>query len=378
MTRRPGQPLLVIELTRFVCAMGVMACHYGVGFWRAPGARPAVLLHGIDYRAPGEDLLQFGWLGVEIFFVISGMMIARSAVGSDAGAFLRRRVLRLAPAAWVCGTITLAVLTAGLGPSGALFAAWGRSLAFWPTGQQIDAAYWTLGIELAFYLAIAACLGTGGSARRVERAGAAIGLASGAFWLGCLAIGPAAAWLFTHRMLQLLLLPYGCFFALGIAIARCHAAGVTPLRAFALVGLIAICGIEVAVHATESANESGLPVAAGPALAIFAVAVAAMLLAERAQPWLVRWITPAAARTAGLMTYPLYLVHQEAGAVLVRALTTAGIATGPALLASAAAALVTAWAVARFAEPPVLRWLAARLSRARATPAATPALAAPG
>lgn len=377
MARQVSQPVIAIELTRFVCAVGVMACRYGVGFWRAPGAGPAPLLRGIDYHAPAEKALQFGWLGVEVFFVISGMMIARSAVGSSAGAFLRRRVLRLAPAAWICATITLGALVAGLGPSGSLFAAWGRSVAFWPAGQQVDAAYWTLGIECAFYLAVAASLGVTGSARRIELVGAAIGLASGLFWVGCLAVGPVAAWLFTHRALQLLLLPYGCFFALGIVIARCHAAGVTPLRAAALAALLAVSGTEVAVHATESANESGLPLAIGTALAIFAVAVAALLLANRTQPWLARWINPSAARTVGLMTYPLYLLHQEAGAVLVRALTAVGVPVDAALLASAAAAVATAWLIAHLAEPPLRRWIAPRLGRAIIVRRGAPALAAP-
>jgi peptidoglycan/LPS O-acetylase OafA/YrhL len=358
MARPSSQPVVMIELLRFVCAGAVMACHYGVGFWRAPGVRPALLLDGIEYRPPFETGLQFGWLGVEIFFVISGMMIARSAVGSTAGGFLRRRALRLAPAAWACGTVTLAVLIAGLGPDGALLVAWGRSVAFWPAGQQIDAAYWTLGIELAFYLAVAASLGRRGPAHRIERVGAVIGSASGLFWIGCVATGPAAGWLFTNRAIQLMLLPYGCFFALGIVIARCQAAGVTPARAVALATFLAIGALEVAVHAIESANESGLPVAKLAALALFAAAVLALMLAGRAQPLLSQVVRPATARTIGLMTYPLYLVHQEAGAVLVAVLTRAGLVTGAALLVTAAAAIVTAWLVARFAEPRLRHLLA--------------------
>ena len=363
MARPSSQPVVMIELLRFVCAGAVMACHYGVGFWRAPGVRPATVLDGIAYHSPLEATLQFGWLGVEIFFVISGMMIGRSAVGSTAGDFLRRRVLRLAPAAWVCGTITLAVLATGLGPSAALLAAWGRSVVFWPAGQQIDAAYWTLGIELAFYLAVAACLGADGAGRRIERLGVVIGIASGLFWIGCIAVGGAAAWLFTDRLIQLMLLPYGCFFALGIVIARCQADGVTVGRALAGATSLAICAIEVAVHAVESANESGLPVARLAALTIFAAAAAALMVADRLQPLLARAVRPATARTVGLMTYPLYLIHQEAGAVLVGALARQGLPIGPALLVAAAAAIATAWLIARAAEPKLRDLLAVAFTR---------------
>ncbi|WP_368735457.1 acyltransferase family protein, partial [Klebsiella aerogenes] len=52
----------------------------------------------------------FGWVGVEIFFVISGFVIANSATKSSPAEFLLGRALRLYPAVWVCATATLLVL----------------------------------------------------------------------------------------------------------------------------------------------------------------------------------------------------------------------------------------------------------------------------
>src|SRR6201987_2791882 len=52
----------------------------------------------------------FGWVGVEIFFVISGFVIANSASKSSPTEFLLGRALRLYPAVWVCATATLIVL----------------------------------------------------------------------------------------------------------------------------------------------------------------------------------------------------------------------------------------------------------------------------
>src|SRR5258706_15154943 len=46
----------------------------------------------------------FGWGGVEIFFVISGFVIANSASRSSPTEFLLGRALRLYPAVWVCAT----------------------------------------------------------------------------------------------------------------------------------------------------------------------------------------------------------------------------------------------------------------------------------
>src|SRR5712675_1260110 len=60
----------------------------------------------------------FGWVGVEIFFVISGFVIANSASKSSATEFLVGRALRLYPAVWVCATATLLVLVLfGSGPT---------------------------------------------------------------------------------------------------------------------------------------------------------------------------------------------------------------------------------------------------------------------
>ena len=357
MQRASDKPLILTEVLRFGCALAVMGCHYGVGFWRAPGVRPTQLLDGISYRAPGEGWLQFGWLGVEIFFVISGMVIAHSAAGSSAGDFLRRRVLRLAPAAWICSTITLLVLWWGLGDQDQILKAWGRSMLFWPTGQQIDSAYWTLGIELSFYLAVTILLLTKRSDVAIERLGIALGAVSGAFWVGCTIAGPSAAWLFTERSLQLLLLPYGCFFALGIVIARGHSAGWPALRLIAFIGLVSVASIEVAVHSIESANETGLPVAMTPALALFATAIVSLVFAPHIQPLLTRAVDPALARSVGLMTYPLYLVHQEAGAVMVKAGSLVGLPTGASLIIAGATALLGAWCVSRHAEPAARKWL---------------------
>jgi peptidoglycan/LPS O-acetylase OafA/YrhL len=86
----------------------------------------------------------FGWVGVEIFFVISGFVIANSASKSSPKEFLFGRALRLYPAVWVSSTLSFLVL---------LFFA--RDIRIRPTsrrccsfpkdqGQWLDAVYWTL------------------------------------------------------------------------------------------------------------------------------------------------------------------------------------------------------------------------------------------
>ena len=49
--------------------------------------------------------MPFGWIGVQIFFVISGIVIANSAQSATPFRFAVSRFLRLYPAAWIAAAI---------------------------------------------------------------------------------------------------------------------------------------------------------------------------------------------------------------------------------------------------------------------------------
>lgn len=366
MLRTTGQPVILIELMRFACALAVMGYHYGVAFWMLPGVHPAQLLAGLHYLPRAASALQFGWLGVEVFFVISGLVIVRSALCGSALAFLKRRALRLLPAAWVCATISLVLIGGVGGLDQALLAGWGRAVLFWPVGTPIDGSYWTLGIELAFYLAVAVCIAGGAGPDRIEHLAIAIGLVSLLFWIGCTMGGSAGAALMEARETNLLLLRHGCLFAVGALIARCQADGIGPLRVAAIAATLAGSATEIAVHAIQTANDTGLPRAIGLACVLFVAAAAMLAGAERAQAGLTRWIRPEVARALGMITYPLYLVHQDAGAALSAVLIRSGVAPALALIVTGATMLVIAMLVAHRAEPWLRGRLVALLSGSRA------------
>lgn len=333
--------ILAIDLTRFACAALVMGYHYSAAFWSMPDGRVASALQGV--AATPVPLARAGLVGVELFFVISGMVIARSAVGASWQHFLGRRVLRLVPAAWICATLTALVLIAGGQADSALAADWFRSVRFWPIGGQIDGSYWTLGVECAFYLLIA--LAAAGDARRIALVGWGLGLASAAFWAVCLALGHAAEPIITNQAAILLLLPHGCFFAAGIALAMREMPGRTAL--LLLGGATGM--VEIAAHIGGGSVTAAM--VAGEAL--FALGLVTLGCARRLQPWLARRIDPGLARAIGLMTYPLYLLHQVAGAVLIGMLARSGVPLVAAIALTIAVMLVSAWMVARHAEPAV-------------------------
>ncbi len=109
-----------------------------------------------------------GWLGVEIFFVISGFIIPYSMARShyrwrDFPLFLLKRWVRIDPPFWVSilfvlGLNTLCALY--LGPSLAfpwprVLLHFGYLIPFFPPYRWLNGVYWTLGVEFQYYLLIA-------------------------------------------------------------------------------------------------------------------------------------------------------------------------------------------------------------------------------
>ena len=297
----------------------------------------------------------FGWIGVELFFVISGYVIACSAAGAATEVFLRRRAQRLLPAAWVCASLSLVALVAAGAGSAALGWQWLRSVTFWPLGDAIDPSYWTLGIETAFYLLVALRLRGGASPERIERVAWWIGGASLAFWLAVLATGALDGGWMRERLAQLLLLPHGAFFAIGMLLQASHRDRPTRARSVGLALFCAAGAVEIVAHARWHAADMHLPVDWVTPLAVFAAGVALIAACRRVQPALARWTR--LATMLGLMTYPLYLLHQQLGAAMLGLLGPVG------LVSACVSGLALSWAVVRFAEP-VLREAVAAAFRA--------------
>jgi len=298
--------------------------------------------------------MSIGRIGVQIFFVISGFVIAYSARKASTGSFLRSRVLRLVPAAWICATISLAVATfADNRGAVSLIASWVRSVVFFPKGEYIDGSYWTLGIECAFY-AIVLMLIACNALRHLEKAFGVIALVSALFSATALVIRPELGGLVSNRALQLMLVVHGSDFAVGIFLWGLLFEGVSRLRVAGLMSGLIGGGIEVFYWVP-------LPQYRIWGVAIWLLSIAAIAASVRFNDRLqVRLSDRALAliRNAGLTTYPLYLLHDLIGAALMKQLAAFGVSQSLSLGAVLFAITTAAYLIATHAEPMVRSVLA--------------------
>lgn len=358
--------ILGIDILRFFAACLVVAFHYCFLMGTVPGGLVGKASQGIVKFPELYDFTNFGWVGVEIFFVISGFVIAFSGEKSTAFSFLRSRVVRLGPAVWICAPVTLiATALVGFRSNEIMFRAFRHSMAFLPRDPWIDGSYWTLGIEISFYLAVFLLIKffNFGSIRFLATV---IGLASSLFWIVTLftkieAIDLFSAqlkWLTEDRYSQLLLMHHGMFFALGVflwaELIKKH-----DLRNVFWITLFCISGCAQIVGETAKANlDWNVNYSAITPCIIWLTSIALIIVFVRGNARL-HALPPnviTAIQTAGMMTYPLYLLHQIVGAAMMGWMVTSGVDRWSALALTLIIIFALTWIVAKKAEPPLQAW----------------------
>lgn len=152
-----------VQVLRGVAAMLVVFNHAGLlALSQATSLGPSLLV-------PSRAFANLGAIGVDLFFVISGFVMALSArrfAGSHkAGTFLALRFVRIAPLFYLACLLMLANLIRAqvpLDPSSIL-----NSITFIPVFDDANYSWplhylgWTLAFEFAFYLFVALLIGSG-------------------------------------------------------------------------------------------------------------------------------------------------------------------------------------------------------------------------
>lgn len=149
-----------IDLLRFLAALAVVFYHYTY-WWHARTGYSAS--HFVEIGR----VTKYGYLGVELFFIISGYVVLLSAQGKTVRQFFLSRITRLYPAYWAACTLTF--LTAyfwGVGPASlylhAGIAQYGANMTMlhdFVGFTPIDGAYWSLTIEITFYFLVSLLIG---------------------------------------------------------------------------------------------------------------------------------------------------------------------------------------------------------------------------
>ncbi|MEU1476887.1 acyltransferase [Streptomyces sp. NPDC005760] len=339
---RAGRRLYAIDGIRLLAALMVAVHHYaGTNRVDRPGNR--------IWDRPVSDIMptvfrfaSYGWIGVEIFFVISGFVICMSCWGRTPRQFFTSRVIRLYPAYWFAIVFTTAVLIA-------LPGVWDRlrtrdvllNFTMLQSGSgvmNVDGVYWTLWSELRFYLLFLVVVWSGLTYRKVV--------------VFCCVWG-AAAMLAPIAKLPLLALvanPEGAwYFIAGLSLYLMHRFGQDLL----LWGILAMAWLmgqrELGIRIDEVEHVSGWR----GSVAIFTVFLLAMVAIALGATDRVRWKWLV---TAGALTYPLYLMHYAAGTAVINRLRDTMDAR--LLVVSVIAGfMLLSWLVHRFVERPVARLL---------------------
>lgn len=322
----------VLDGLRFVAALAVVAYHFTT-LDRVWGRRT-------DQIFP-DQTAAYGWLGVYLFFLISGFVICMSSWGRGPGAFLWSRAVRLYPAYWVSVAV-VAVVTAVVAGT----FAWDTVLVNLTMFQEplgtppVAEVYWTLWAELRFYLLFLLVVWWGLTYRRV--------VAFCVTWLAAVAV--VKAFVAGGTLLHVVLVTdYAPMFTGGVACYLMYRFRPTP-AAWGIVAASFLLSVPAALYRTGLESYPGEePPAKWPAVVLLAVCFAVVLAVAFG---LLSWVRGRWLVVLGATSYPLYLLHTDLGGPLLNrwqwtvppVLLVVGV-TG--------AMVVLAWLLYRYVERPI-------------------------
>lgn len=332
--------LAALDGLRLVAALMVVLYHYAA-LTRPWGHNPDTIFPTLNRFA------QFGWLGVEIFFLVSGFVICMSIWGRTVGDFAVSRVSRLFPAYWVA--VPLTALVVKMWPEIHSIRGWDAviiNMTMLQAGNNtmnVDDVYWTLFVELKFYLLMAVVILCGVTYRNM--------IVFCGVWTVAAALAPSLG---SPALAAFAMPVYAPFFIAGIAFYLMRRYGQNPVL-WAIV-LMQLLLSQRYVHYRMESNLGKYVAAALPTwparliiIAGFALIAAIALGAFDKVQW--KWLS-----TAGAITYPLYLIHMYIGMTLIHHFRNRAPAA-VLLISVTVLMMVTAWLIHRFVERPVGLWL---------------------
>lgn len=333
-----------LDVMRIVASIAVVYTHtrdwFGVGAqrWRFDDAFTATVmapLHVDAYLVP---------LGVTTFFLVSGLVITQAAFRESPGRFLFRRAARTLPAMWVVLVIVWLVARAGIQigvsgevTAGTLFTNMTLTNFFFSGIPGLDLVTWTLVVQFAFYLFVAATIPL---LRRWPWLPPALSAALVAVLLSVVSTESPVA-LHTTRVV-VTLLPI-IFIGQLIGLVRLGKLHPAAALAYGTVHWLLLVRGDLTSDFT--------PAVPGYTQMVVCIALLAIVCCRMPGGWVTgRWLRETANRT-----YAVFLVHVPVLYVTPHLISTPA-GTTLAFLVAMAGTAVTADLVYRFVEAPAVRW----------------------
>lgn len=339
---RTGIRLTSLDGLRILAALMVVFYHYVTlaSAWGRPGSAVFPV---------AQPIAEYGWLGVEVFFLVSGFVICMSTWGCTLGDFAISRISRLYPAYWAAVAFTAGVLW--LWPEMRRIDHWSDvlvNLSMMQGGlhvKHLDDGYWTLFVELKFYVLFALVVLRGVTYRNCV-------LFCG-LWTAAGVMAPTA----DSGLLDFFAVPqFAPYFVAGIAFHLMHRFRPTYLLWVIVVLQFLLAQTYVAERLDANVDHDAhvWPARLVITLAFAAMAGIALGAFDRVQ-W--RWL-----RTAGALTYPLYLIHMIAGLTVIHHFRDR-VPPVPLAGGLTVAMITLAWCIQRYVERPATRLLRSGLHR---------------
>jgi peptidoglycan/LPS O-acetylase OafA/YrhL len=335
-----------LDILRIFAAAWVMTFH-----WAGNGGFYPLLVHkyATNWLPTGFTAIgHYGFLGVDVFFMLSGAVIAHTALSSSWHSFSQRRFLRLAPSyvlATVLALVVVPLAVAGINRWVSLVSLTG--IHFYIGGYNIVGTAWTLAIEVQFYAYVALWVWMKKSLNEHQ-------IAVGAYWL--LLASVVAPHLNQDWITWTSLSPWGTYFALGALISV--SGSKQAFRAHAIGIIVAASAAGITLYNRISQQWPGI----NPRTAVL-VALAVLLACGAVLTWSSFRASRLASRTlkAGhwtrpittlsLMTYPFYLFHEVIGMSLIAILVTWGCPPSSAFFVILAAVILASWLSVKWYDP---------------------------
>ena len=293
-----------IDLLRFLAAFSVLLFHYTYKGWKSDD------ISHVSFIELGH-FFKYGYLGVHLFFIISGFVILMTAINKDIRGFTISRITRLYPAYWLAVSLTTIVsLWIGENRYPVDIKQYLINLTMmhrFIDVRSIDGVYWSLIVELKFYFLIFMLI----LIRQIKNIHWYLGL-----WLA------ASIFIFHYGHIHIigaLLFPqWSSYFIAGAIFYLIRLQGISSYKILLLIGAYYL-SLETlyvefnSIFSTVSKQVERYYIAAGLVTFFYMIFLGISLN-------MTKFMNKQKFVLLGALTYPLYLIHQNIGFMLFNSL----------------------------------------------------------